>query len=287
MFIAKCGWLPDNERSMPVRHPALLIVLAACTSWAGSAQTEEITLERCDMLPVVRVQIEGREFRFLVDSAATSMLNIRTFAGGGMKAIEISSWKGRVLTSAREVHIPELCIGSRKLQNLTLPAIDLSPISEACGGSIDGILGVDLLENLGARLDLGRSGQLVLQPGEDPLLSELARRQENCVEAFNRADIPAIRSCFDSQVVLYSDGREIRGREEMIRYLHQRYFGSGVRMKIDLREQHLIGGAFWFGYELVFTYPDRTVTMQGMAVCRKSEGTWRLLNMHNSCEFER
>jgi len=78
--------------------------------------------------------------RFLVDTAATTVLNVKTFASGRSKRIHISSWSGVAATSAREVFLPELLIGSYRLANLRLPAIDLTPIGKACGGQIDGIL---------------------------------------------------------------------------------------------------------------------------------------------------
>jgi hypothetical protein len=246
------------------------------------ANQEEIPLERCDVLPVVRVKIEGIEFRFLVDTAATSMLNIKTFAGGGLKAIEISSWKGTGITSAREVHLPELFIGNRKLSNLKLPAIDLSPISKACGGSIDGILGVDLLKEINAKLDLGDADHLEFGQEKNPLFQDLLKRQERCVDAFNQADVQAIRDCLDSQVILFTAGKEIRGREQMIEYLTERYFDHQVKMELSLNDHHLIEDAFWFGYDLSFAFTEGSITMRGMAICRKDGDTWRLLNMHNS-----
>jgi hypothetical protein len=86
---------------------------------------------------------------FLLDTAATSILNVKSFSSGVSKEIHVSSWSGSAATSAREVSIPEVLLGKHRLQNLKLPAIDLSPIGKACGGQIDGILGVDLLDQMG------------------------------------------------------------------------------------------------------------------------------------------
>jgi len=41
-----------------------------------------------------------------------------------------------------------------KLRDLKLPAVDLSPIGNTCGGQVDGILGVDLLDQMGMTIDL-------------------------------------------------------------------------------------------------------------------------------------
>ena len=67
----------------------------------SSSAADEIPLEKCDRLPVVRVQVEGVEFRFLVDTAATTFLNLKSFTGGKSKNIEISSWSGTNSSNAR------------------------------------------------------------------------------------------------------------------------------------------------------------------------------------------
>jgi len=45
--------------------------------------TNEVPIERCDRLPVVKVRIGSTEMRFLVDTAATTMLNLKSFTTGG------------------------------------------------------------------------------------------------------------------------------------------------------------------------------------------------------------
>ena len=118
--------------------------------------TSEIPIERCDLLPIVRVRIDGVDMRFLLDTAATSMLNLKSFSSGRSKQIQVTSWSGTAATSAREVFLPEILFGDHRLRDLRLPAIDLSPIGNACGGKIDGILGVDLLDKMGVTIDLKR-----------------------------------------------------------------------------------------------------------------------------------
>src|SRR5713101_1666980 len=63
---------------------------------------EEIPLERCDYLPVVTVKIDKTDMRFLVDTAATSMLNLKSFSSGRSKRISITSWSGKWSS-----HLPE------------------------------------------------------------------------------------------------------------------------------------------------------------------------------------
>src|SRR5258705_13475378 len=84
------------------------------------------------------------------------MLDLHSFNNGRSKDVEVTSWTGTLATSAREVTLTEGTVGETHLHNLKLPAIDLSAIGNACGKRIDGILGADLLERLGATLDLKR-----------------------------------------------------------------------------------------------------------------------------------
>jgi Aspartyl protease len=109
-----------------------------------------------DVLPVARVTIDGSEMRFLLDTGATTILNLGSFASGRSKEVQITSWSGTAATSAREVRLATLTLGSHTLHDLPLPAIDLSPIGKACGFRIDGILGVDLLDKMKVTIDLQR-----------------------------------------------------------------------------------------------------------------------------------
>src|SRR5712692_7396646 len=117
----------------------------------------EVPIERCDRLPVVKVRIGSTEMRFLVDTGATTFLNLKSFTGGRVKDIGVTSWSGTAATSAREVSISEFTLGTHHLRDLKLPAIDLSPIGKACGGQIDGILGIDLLDRMRVTINLQQS----------------------------------------------------------------------------------------------------------------------------------
>ncbi|MBA0084641.1 MAG: hypothetical protein HRJ53_06580, partial [Acidobacteria bacterium Pan2503] len=88
---------------------------------------------------------------FLVDTAATAMLNLESFTEGSSRDIRVTSWSGTLAASAKEVTIEDLEVGRTKVAKLALPAIDLSAIGKACGRKIDGILGADLLEKIGAQ----------------------------------------------------------------------------------------------------------------------------------------
>src|SRR5712691_2754404 len=79
------------------------------------ARGQEIPLEHCDALPVVEVVVGGQPMWFLVDTAATSVLNLKSFAEGKARDIHVTSWAGTLATSAREVALKEVLIGSTKL----------------------------------------------------------------------------------------------------------------------------------------------------------------------------
>ena len=140
---------------------AMLLVVLPLRGQQGPI--EEVPLERCDRLPVVTVQADGETMRFLLDTGATSALDLQKASKGETQRIPISSWNGTVVTKGRKAVIRELAIGRRRLRNLSLPAFDLAPVGRACGGRIDGFLGVDLLEALHATIDLKR---FVLRLGE-------------------------------------------------------------------------------------------------------------------------
>jgi len=131
---------------------AMLVLVAGCL--VRSTHAEEVPLETCDLLPVVEGRVAGMKFLLLVDTGATSMLNLKSFPHGDARKISVTSWNGTERTNAQEVVIGDLAVGEHHFRNLKLPAIDLSGIGRACGRQIDGILGIDLLARLGAVVDL-------------------------------------------------------------------------------------------------------------------------------------
>jgi ketosteroid isomerase-like protein len=265
---------------------SLLAIFAAAAAPAlGRAQ--EIPLEHCDTLPVVKVVAAGRPFWFLVDTAATSMLNLESFAGGPTRDRQITSWSGTLATSAREVTLTELLVGRTMLAKLTLPAIDLSAIGKACGRKIDGILGADLLGKIGATIDLKRQ-LLHVQTTEDAHAAELAqemqRDTEGCLKAFNESNEKAFADCLDRQIVLFTTKEQLYGREKVIGYFRDRYFHQTPPARLDLRESafHAIGEAVWYEYEFTIDAARGRLHGRGMAMCKKSGGRWRMASMHHT-----
>ena len=260
------------------------LMLAAAFSVVASA--EDIPIEKCDRLPVIQLVAAGQQKRFLLDTAATSILNLRSFSGENSKEISISSWRGTVGTSAREVTITELVVASHRLRNLRLPAIDLSPISQACGKQIDGIFGADMIEATGITVDLKRqvASFPASEESEDPQLRDVKRDLDACVVAFNRADAVTFGSCLDPHIALFTTKGEFYGREQVLDYFRERYFNltPAPTLEVSPRAFHLVGDAAWYDYDFTIKLPHETVQARGMAMCRKIDGHWRLVNMHHS-----
>src|SRR4029077_19746470 len=171
------------------------------------ANAQELPLERCDALPVIDVQVAGLHKLFLVETAATSILNLESFSAGQARDIRVTSWSGTLATSAKEVTLPDLNVGRTKLLNVKLPAIDLSPIGKACGRKIDGILGVDLLGKLGASINLKEQTIHVRTTDEvhgAELVTAMQHEMHRCVDAFNDSDEQKFGDCLDPKIVLFS-----------------------------------------------------------------------------------
>src|SRR5260370_16806983 len=70
---------------------------------------QEVPLERCDRLPAIRVEVAGHApMLFLVDTAATSLLNLQSFLVGDSREVAISPYPGPANTRALEVTPPKL-----------------------------------------------------------------------------------------------------------------------------------------------------------------------------------
>jgi hypothetical protein len=275
--------------------PGFLRILLAGAMLLGAASAQEIPLQHCDRLPLIEVQVGARSLKLLVDTAATSTLNLKSFPDARPRQdLEVTSWSGTAAAGAREVSLPELRVGELRLTGLKLPAIDLSAIGRACGKPIDGILGVDLLARLGATIDLNRqtlrfadaasrdahqaesqkeqSGQLIV--------AEMHHDMHACMEALNSGDEARFAFCLDPNVVLFTPEAAIIGRERVKAYLHEKYFLRG-RFRIALREEttRAIDDAVSYEYEVTLDSPSGALHARGMGICRKAEGQWRVASL--------
>ncbi len=102
--------------------------------------------------------------------------------------------------------------------------------------------------------------------------------------AFGRGDAAAFEKCLDPEVVMYTPHGEFVGRQQVIAYLQNRFFryAPNVHHTIKLNEVQMIGDALWYSYEYVLDTPAEHRTGHGMSMCRKGDGRWRILNVHNS-----
>ncbi len=264
-----------------------LAILCAVVIGPGEVRAQEIPLEHCDTLPVVQVAASGRQAWFLVDTAATSMLNLESFTQGPTRDVRVTSWRGTLATSAKEVTIAELVVGQTTLLGLKLPAIDLSAIGEACGKTIDGILGADLLGKIGATIDLKRELLHVATAEEEhgaELVSEMQRDTKRCTKAFNDSDEETFADCLDSKIALFTADEELYGRGKVVGYFRDRYFHQTPPAVLEIHESafHPIGDAVWYEYEFTIESKRGRLYGRGMAMCRKSDGRWRMASMHHS-----
>jgi len=275
-----------NRSLSPLLAPfALLLLAMGLAPIPGAAQ--EIPLKHCGKLPVIEVEVASQSMLFLVDTAATSFLDLKSFAEGKMRDIEITSWTGTLATSAKEVTLKEVAIGNTKFALLKLPAVDLSAIGKACGRKIDGILGVDLLARLGATINLKKQTVHVTTLNEErgaDLAAEMHSEMQHCLEAFNTSDEQAFGDCLDPKIVLFSMETALYGREQVIGYFRERYFHQEPAARLEIRESefHAIGEAVWYEYDFTIEYARGVLRGRGMAMCKKSEGRWRMASMHHS-----
>jgi ketosteroid isomerase-like protein len=273
-------------RSFPTLLAPLVLLLAVELA-PIPAGAQEIPLKHCDKLPVIEVAVGEQSMLFLVDTAATSFLNLKTFAEGKSRDVAVTSWSGTLATSAKEVTLKEVVIGNTKFVRLKLPAVDLSAIGKACGRKIDGILGVDLLAKLGAAIDLKKQTVHVTTLNEEraaELAAEMHSEMQHCLEAFNTSDEQAFGDCLDPKIVLFSMETDLYGREQVIGYFRERYFHQEPAARLEIRESafHTIGEAVWYEYDFTIESARGVLRGRGMAMCKKSEGRWRMASMHHS-----
>ena len=182
------------------------------------------------------------------------MLNLESFAQGPARDIRVTSWRGTLATSAKEVTIEDLVVGQTKIVALTLPAIDLSAIGKACGKRIDGILGVDLLGKIGATIDLKRELLHVTTAEEGASRNVFPRcsaMPSHCAKAFNDSNDEELAECLDPKIAVFAANGELYGREKVIDYFRDRYFHQSPAARIEIHKSafHAIGDAIWIEYE--------------------------------------
>jgi ketosteroid isomerase-like protein len=268
----------------PIRPLRLFLALAFLLA-PFSAHAEDIPLQTCDRLPVVEVTVAATRYIFLVDTGATSMLNLKSFSHGDQRTVSVTSWNGTKDTPAQDVTLRDLIIGDHHLNGLKLPAVDLSQIGLACGRRIDGILGVDLLSRLGATVDIkNRIAHLAEAQSADDRIAELHQRLGECEQAFNRADEAAFADCLAPSIVLFSSGGDYYGRDASMDYYRRQYFRHDppAHLQSVARAHHALGDAIWVEYDLRITVGPKVIEARGTALCEKSGNKWRIVHMNHS-----
>ena len=212
----------------------------------------------------------------------------------------MTSWSGTAATSAREVSIRDFALGKHHLHGLKLPAIDLSPIANACGGAVDGILGVDLLDRMEVTIDLKRQVASLETRSQDRLASainvkgndaeakamyaQMEGSMHGCAAAFEQGNVPLLRECFDPEIVLYTPHGEFVGRDKVLEYLQQRYFRfvPELKYRMNVHDVRTFGDALWYSYDYAIDTPKDHLNGHGFAMCHRIGGRWQMLNMHNA-----
>ena len=184
----------------------------------------------------------------------------------------MTSWSGTAVTSAREVFVPEVLFGDHRLRELRLPAIDLSPIGNACGGRIDGILGVDLLDKMGVTIDLKRRIASVSPVPTTPAApyKQMEEDVHHCTSAFETGNAAELGDCFDSEIVLFALQREYRGRDKVMKYLQDRFlqYAPLLTYKMKLDDVKLFGDALWYTYDYEIISPKEHLAGRGTRAAR-------------------
>lgn len=265
-FFAVCGFLLIAPLLAAQREPA----------------RGEIPLERCDRLSVAKARIGGKDYRFLLDTGATSFLNLRTFSTGRDRIVEIASWKNVDSTLGRDVILEEIVFGDFAFKRLRLPAIDLDPIGKACGKQIDGILGVDLLERMGATIDLKQrvaSVPAVTFPGIEESVRSAIRE---CTGYFNAGNKRSFGECLSADMDWFTPWGKITGRNAIVAYFDRRFFSQKAHSDFICTGLRFLGDAVVLEYEYTMQLPSQQYHARGTAVVQKQQGAWRLVSMHNS-----
>lgn len=266
---------------------ALLLVIVPVAILSVAARAQDVPLDSCRQLPIVKAAVGKRQFQFLLDTGATAtLLNRKSFSSPQATEILMESWNGPLAANAREVVLPDLTIGEHTLSNLKLVAVDLTPLERSCQKRVDGVLGADLIARLGLTIDLkNHVATLDLNAkAMEERFHMLEQHQQACVEAFNRSDEKAFEPCLDPDMVLLTSEGDFHGRKEVMKHFKDCYFGQDppVQVSITPRERHAVGPVIWIEYDMSVTIGDRISRTRGTAIYQKSGDRWFMSNMNYS-----
>lgn len=262
----------------------VLAFLLLLTPLASRAQ--EIPLDNCRQLPIVKGTAEGHPVQFLLDTGASAtMLNLKSFSSLDAAEITLESWSGTVGTRAREVVLRDLTIGEHSLVNLKLLAIEMTTLERSCQKRVDGVLGADLIQKLGLTIDL-KNHVATLDDNRrtsESKLKELEKGQSVCVEAFNRSDEKRFEECLDPEIVLLTSHGDFHGRKEVMKHFKDAYFGQEPPVMVSMTpvNGHAIGNVVWIEFDMSVNKGSQTVMKtRGTAFYQKSGEHWVMSNMN-------
>ncbi len=264
----------------------LLAILFMLTVSVG-VYAQDVRLESCRQLPIVKVTVAKKQFQFLLDTgAAATMLNLKSFSSADATEVTMESWTGSASTAGRQVVLHDLSIGDQSLVNLRLLAIDLTSLERSCQRRVDGVLGADLIEKFGLTIDL-KNHIVTLHGNSKPpeaRFSQLHEQQSICEQAFNRSDEKAFEQCLDPDVVFLTSKGDFRGRKAVMKYLKENYFGQDppVSISITPRAHQAIGSVIWVEYDMSIQVRGQLMRSKGTALYQKTGEKWLMSNMNNS-----
>lgn len=145
---------------------------------------------------------------------------------------------------------------------------------------------MDLLDKMGVTIDLKRRIATLGDTASNPhdQFAEMEKAMAHCNAAFNLGLADELTGCFDPEIVLYAPTGEFRGRPQVMEYLKNTYlkFAPNLHYESQMHDVRSFGDALWYSYDYKMAMPGQLVEGHGMAMCRKHDGQWRVLNMHNS-----
>ena len=225
--------------------------------WAVPPQ--DVALQRCGPLFLVPVSVEGHKHTFLLDTGATTVLDLKTFrsafpettAYSFGRVIELTTVTGRKSIAGRRVHVSSLGFAGAVVRDFELSALDLSGIGSTCNHAIEGVLGADLLEQLGVIIDMpGHAARL--RPDAGDLFADVRRQFEAYAGSFNRGDAAQLAEFLHRDVQWFSPLGEARGRSAVLAFLADTYFAHRARLtfvRLDGKDLHVAGDSYWMNYE--------------------------------------
>jgi hypothetical protein len=262
---------------------AILLVL----TFSIAVRAQEVPLESCRQLPIVKVTVAKRQFQFLLDTgAAATLLNWKSFSSADATEVTMESWTGSSSTTARQVVLHDLAIGELELTNLRLLAIDLTPLERSCQRRVDGVLGADLIEKFGLTIDLKNHVATLHGNAKttESRFNQLDQHVTACEQAFNRSDEKAFEECLDPEIVFLTSKGDYRGRKAVMKHLKENYFGQDppVSISITPRAHHAIGTVIWMEYDMFIKMRGQVMRAKGTALYQKTGEKWLMSNMNNS-----